>query len=180
MWIGFYAFAGPQALRPHVERWGLCLIVPGTLVLARGLTCMDLDAEDAMGDDRRSQPPWQALLASFYSNYFGEFARTGGRSHLTYVTAATEPKQQALEHILAQSAGPGARGRSSRTNGGCMAPHLSRHRASARLGEREPDVAAGQAYQEALHRRTLFFVEFAETPELDATIAVDSRARLAA
>ena len=37
MWMAFYVFAGPQALRPHAERWGLCLIVPGTLFLARGL-----------------------------------------------------------------------------------------------------------------------------------------------
>ena len=38
MWMVFFAYAGPQALRPHAERWGLCLIVPGTLFLARGLT----------------------------------------------------------------------------------------------------------------------------------------------
>src|SRR5204862_7619131 len=36
-WLLFYAFAGPQALRPHAERWGLCLLVPGSLVLARGV-----------------------------------------------------------------------------------------------------------------------------------------------
>ena len=35
---GLLCVAGPQALRPHAERWGLCLIVPGTLFLARGLT----------------------------------------------------------------------------------------------------------------------------------------------
>ncbi|MGH9370765.1 MAG: hypothetical protein ACRD15_04465, partial [Vicinamibacterales bacterium] len=102
MWIGFYAFAGPQALRPHFERWGLCLIAPATLVLARGLTAWI---------EWRPRIRWLAiaaatlvatsLLTSFYANYFGEFATTGGRSHLTYVTAAIEPKQQALEHILA-------------------------------------------------------------------------------
>lgn len=37
MWILFYLFAGPDAIRPHTERWGLCLIVPGTLLLARGV-----------------------------------------------------------------------------------------------------------------------------------------------
>ena len=46
-----------------------------------------------------------ALLGSFYVNYFRAFATTGGRSHLTYVTAPIEPKQQALIHILGRSAG---------------------------------------------------------------------------
>ena len=46
-----------------------------------------------------------ALLGSFYVNYFRAFATTGGRSHLTYITAPIEPKQQALSHILGRSAG---------------------------------------------------------------------------
>ena len=107
-WSVFYVFAGPAALRPHFERWGLCLIVPGTLVLARGV-----------GRWLESSPRarWPAiagasligvgLVASFYVNYFGEFAATGGRSHLTYVTATPEPKEQALERILAMASGTG-------------------------------------------------------------------------
>ncbi len=104
----FYAFAGPQALRPHAERWGLCLIVPAVLVFARGL---------AAWIEWKPRMRWltigtltlaaTSLLASFYVNFFREFATTGGRSHLAYVTAPTEPKQQALDRILAASPGPG-------------------------------------------------------------------------
>ena len=83
--------------------------MPATLVLARGLTAwIEWMAEDAMADDRAAALVAASLLASFYVNYFSEFATTGGRSHLTYVTAAIEPKQQALEHILASGRGPAA------------------------------------------------------------------------
>ena len=36
--IGFYLIAGPQALSPHFERYGMCLIAPGCLLGALGLT----------------------------------------------------------------------------------------------------------------------------------------------
>jgi hypothetical protein len=102
-WIGFYLFAGPHALRPHWERWSLCLIVPGTLVLTRGLARL----HDSWGN-RRVVPAGAIVagglvLVSFYANYFGEFAGSGGRSHLTYVTGPTEPKRQALDVILDRS-----------------------------------------------------------------------------
>ncbi|HXW07466.1 MAG TPA: hypothetical protein VD833_19670 [Vicinamibacterales bacterium] len=106
-WLAFYAFAGPQALRPHVERWGLCLLVPASLVASRGLS-----EWIEWGPGIRRWPlaavavAATGLLGSFYVNYFRVFATTGGRSHLTYVTAATEPKQQALAHVLAASTGP--------------------------------------------------------------------------
>ncbi len=103
-WLLFYAFAGPDALRPHFERWGLCLLVPGCLVIARGT---------AHWIETASRVRWVpigaagavagALLVSFYANYFAEFAATGGRSHLTYVTARVEPKRQALDEVLRRS-----------------------------------------------------------------------------
>jgi hypothetical protein len=104
-WAAFYLFAGPHALRPHWERWSLCLLVPGTLVLTRGLARL----HDSLAN-RQAVPAGAILLAllllsSFYANYFGEFAATGGRSHLTYVTAPTEPKRQALNLILDRSGG---------------------------------------------------------------------------
>ena len=70
--------------------------------------------QNAMADDRGGSRSWQSsLLASFYVNYFGSSQPAGGRSHLTYVTAPTEPKQQAFEHILASGRVAQARGRSS-------------------------------------------------------------------
>ena len=170
MWIGFYLFAGPDALRPHFERWGLCLIVPGTLFLARGLggwlwipNMRSIATVTAVGLAI-------ALSSSFYANYFGQFARTGGRSHLTYVTAAIEPKQQAFEHILAASPGPGAVAVGSQ--------QWWLYKPLAYLATVHPQIAVTEThaltrwpgYEDALTHGRLFFVEFADTRELTSTM----------
>jgi hypothetical protein len=171
MWVAFYAFAGPQALRPHAERWGLCLIVPGTLFLARGLTAWI----EGVPRIRRLTIALLTLtaasvLTSFYVNYFREFAITGGRSHLTYVTAATEPKQQALAQILASAAGP-SHVTIITQQWWLVWPiaYLAAERAhvSVSMGlAMKPDPA----FQDALGKGRLFIVEFAETPELATAI----------
>ena len=170
-WVGFYAFAGPQALRPHFERWGLCLIAPGTLVLARGLAAW-IERKPRMRRLTIAAATLVAasLLRSFYVNYFEEFATTGGRSHLTYVTATTEPKQQALEHILARSAGPGRV--TIATRQWWLAWPI------AYLASGHPDVSVSMGldverhagFPETLHNGRLFFVEFVGTPERAAAI----------
>ena len=105
-WLLFYAFAGPQALRPHAERWGLCLLVPASLVLARGIGAwIEHVPRLRWASIGTASLAAAALLGSFYVNYFRAFATTGGRSHLTYVTAPIEPKQQALSRILGRGAG---------------------------------------------------------------------------
>jgi hypothetical protein len=167
MWIGFFAFAGPQALRPHAERWGLCLIVPATLVVARGLSAWI----EAMPSVHRLSIAAMGLVAgglliSFYVNYFREFHTTGGRSHLAYVTAPIEPKQQALEHILASSTDAG--GVTIVTQQWWLFWPI------AYLAKERPHVSLvmgldreGQpGFQNALQNGRLFFVEFAGTPEL--------------
>ena len=168
-WLCFHAIAGPQALRPHAERWGLCLIAPSMLVLSRGL-CAWIDW----------RPRWRAvpiglavlvaaaLLTSFYSNYFSAFATTGGRGHLTYITAAIEPKQQALEHILRTRTGPG-RILIATEQWWLYWPiaYLATEhpQVSVRLTRAEERPAD---FPDALRDRGLFFVEFVGTPELDA------------
>jgi hypothetical protein len=169
-WLLFYAFAGPQALRPHAERWGLCLLVPASLVLARGLT--------AAIEARPAWRPWPAavalaaagvLVASFAGQYFGAFARTGGDSHLTYVTAGTEPKQQALAQVLARAPG------SDRLF--VVATEWWLYWPIAYLAAERPYVAvvrawpAGDApaFAEALARGRVFAVEFSGSPQHAAT-----------
>jgi hypothetical protein len=169
-WLGFFAIAGPEALRPHAERWGLCLVVPSTIVLARGLAAWI-----------EWRPPWRlvpiglallvamALLASFYVNYFTFFAVTGGRGHLTYVTAPIEPKQQALAHILA---------RTQAQDHVVIATHQWwLYWPMSYLASVHPHVTVslrsnenrGQDFETALgDGGRLFFVEFAGTPELVA------------
>lgn len=182
MWTGFYVFAGPKALRPHAERWGLCLIAPAALLLSRGL---------AGWIDTRPRLRWPAIaaaallatsvLGSFYVNYFNAFLTTGGRSHLAYVTAAVEPKQQALEKILAMSGVDD--GVTIVTQQWWLywpiaylaTPHTGVAVNTGALDERAPDV------QQSLRSGRLFFVEFAGTPELTRAIEwVGQRGRRAA
>jgi hypothetical protein len=170
-WIGFYLFAGPQALRPHAERWGLCLIVPAMLVLARGVT---------VWIERAPRLRWitigaascvaALLLASFYVNYFREFAVTGGGSHLAYVTAPIEPKQQALQLVLSQ------RGASSRAT--IVTQQWWLYWPIAYLASAHPGVTVVRGapidrpadVQDAVRDGTLFVVEFVDTPELTSAI----------
>jgi hypothetical protein len=93
--------AGPQAIAPHFERYGICLVAPSMLLLARGLVWwMD-------------ESPWPQLsrravlvggwlwLVSFDANYFVFMRQTGGESHVAFRTAAVEPKLQTLELVRA-------------------------------------------------------------------------------
>jgi len=108
-----------------------------------------------------------SLLASFYVNYFREFATTGGRSHLTYITAPVEPKAHALQWIL--SASPGQDDVAVITQQWWLLWPM------AYLATGHPNVsvttdlaAAEQApgFTDTIHRGRLFLVEFAGTPEL--------------
>jgi hypothetical protein len=170
-WLCFYAFAGPQALHPHFERWGLCLIVPATLVLARGASAWMESSPDVR---------WPAVaaatlvvscwLTTFYVNYFREFATSGGRSHLTYVTAETEPKQQALERILGQATGAGGIV--------VLTQQWWLYWPIRYLATEHPNVSvrmglnrtSAQDLEDAIRNGRLFLVEFAETAELTAAL----------
>ena len=170
-WLLFYAFAGPQALRPHAERWGLCLLVPASLVLARGIGAWIEHAPRlrwiSIGTASLAAA---ALLGSFYINYFDAFATTGGRSHLTYVTAPIEPKQQALIHILGRAAGSARVEITTRQwwlywpIAYLAAPHST---VFVRLDANPAQAAAVEPPARGTAR---FFVEFAGTPELAATL----------
>jgi hypothetical protein len=103
MLAGFFLVAGPGAIAPHFERYGICLVAPAALVLARGLVWW-LDHAQRF---RRAVVIVLAMAAwiwplSFYLNYINYFEKTGGTSHATFRTAAEEPKQLALDFILEQ------------------------------------------------------------------------------
>jgi hypothetical protein len=149
----------------------LCLIVPATLVVSRGLAAI-IEWKPGL---RRLTIGLSTLLAasvlvSFYLNFFREFQSTGGRSHLAYVTARVEPKQQALQQILARSAG------SERIT--IVTQQWWLFWPIAYLASEHPNVSVAmggdperqQGVQDTLHNGRLFFVEFAGTPELAATI----------
>jgi hypothetical protein len=101
MLVVFFVVAGPDSIAPHYERYGICLIAPGALVLARGMAWW-------IGDRNPQRQFCTAALAlaawlwplSFYLGYFEFFAQTGGRSHMTFRTASVEPKLAAFRYVL--------------------------------------------------------------------------------
>jgi hypothetical protein len=103
------------------------------------------------------------VLTSFHTNYFREFATTGGRSHRTYVTAPTEPKRQALEHILSRTGESGAM---------IVAASWWLRMPMAYLASAHPTLSVSgtplDVSIESAGRRRFFVVEFANTPELEA------------
>ncbi len=166
-WAGtyllFFLFAGPESIRPHVERWGLCLIVPATLCMARALaTALELTPRI-----RRAALAFAALVAvcllgSFYKNYFHEFETSGGRSHRTFITAETEPKQRALEQILAERQGDQPLL--------IVAQDWWQFWPIAYLAKGERDVEVRMTIppdgDPLLAHRQVYFVEFVKSPEL--------------
>jgi hypothetical protein len=104
--LSFYVVAGPDALRPHYERYGMFLVVP----TAFAISCLLKGLFVGDGEGLRSTPARTLLLAAsvlgwvllneFRGNYFGPIRGNGGESHRTFRTAAIEPKQQAYSLIL--------------------------------------------------------------------------------
>ncbi len=104
----FFVIAGPAALGPNFERYGISLIGPGAILAAIGLDGWIAGCGGSRG--RRFaitaalSVAW-LLLASFQVEFFTFFHRTGGQSHPTFRTAAVEPKLAALNYIVSHSNG---------------------------------------------------------------------------
>jgi hypothetical protein len=100
----FYMIAGPGALAPHYERYGMCLVLPTVLALSLGLAWwMERPGNASLTARCMGLAIGALMLASFYQNYFAIFERTGGTSHPTFRTAAVEPKVAAFRLIAAQA-----------------------------------------------------------------------------
>ena len=103
MFVGFALVAGPAAIAPHFERYGICLVAPSVLVLARGLTWW-IEPERL----HARAATWYLLLSAwlfpvtFYLGYFEFIERSGGLSQRAFGTAAEEPKLTAFREILAR------------------------------------------------------------------------------
>jgi hypothetical protein len=97
--LGFFLVAGPGAIAPHYERYGIVLVAPAALLLARGLswwiTRLPLARFTSLA------LAWLVLL-DFDAQYFRFIRCTGGRSHAAFRTADPEPKQAALGYVLAR------------------------------------------------------------------------------
>ena len=164
-WLLFYAFAGPEALRPHFERWGLCLLVPGSLVITRGTARWIEQARVKWIPVGAAGTVAAALVATYYVNYFAEFAASGGRSHLTYVTAAMEPKAQAVAAVIQK--------RSGTEPVTIVASQWWLERPVRYLASAYPNLQVVRDFpQENAPPRSgrLFAIEFVGTPELDQAL----------
>jgi hypothetical protein len=96
----FFAVAGPGAIAPHFERYAICLIAPTVLVLGRALDWwMRPTTQFSTATAPLLLVVGACVLSTFKSQYFHEFKEYGGRSHVTFRTAAIEPKQQAMDLI---------------------------------------------------------------------------------
>lgn len=103
--LGFAIVAGPQALAPHLERYGICLVAPAVLMLARGLTWWVEPVRSNCQFFRLALLSAAYCFAfSFSLAYFHVVHVTGGQSHRAFRTAAVEPKQAALARIVAERA----------------------------------------------------------------------------
>jgi hypothetical protein len=105
MLVGFALVAGPASIAPHFERYGICLVAPGVLVLTRGLVWwIEPERPHAYA------ATWCLVLAawlfpvSFYAGYFQFIQRSGGLSQRAFGTAAEEPKLTVFREIVAQRA----------------------------------------------------------------------------
>ena len=116
MLLSFYLVAGPAALSPHFERYGMCLVVPMAVLvslgwshwLGHGPVSPKAGAKLVRDTRRRARVAVMILSATawlwlihFYHDYFLVFQTSGGESHVAFRTAGVEPKRGALEAILA-------------------------------------------------------------------------------
>jgi hypothetical protein len=103
--LAFFVFAGPGALQPHLERYGLCLVVPtifalSILIVRAGAGLAPLVALALVA---------AALLGVFWRGYFVALEATGSTSHETFWTGPVEPKADAFARISNATAGRPAR-----------------------------------------------------------------------
>ena len=163
MLLGFFLVAGPGAIAPHYERYGLCFIAPGGLVLSRGLIWL-LSRPGSLGPASLAASLAMAwlLLAGVERHYFDFFHTTGGRSHDTFRTARQEPKEAALDYILRRR-DPAEMTWIITTEYWNDLP--LRYLAAASDGlriERWPDVRDDASFRRALTDGRCWFVEFSD------------------
>jgi hypothetical protein len=136
--MALYLAGGREALRPHHERYGFYLFLPTILAIATLLSSL-LPNADSDGSTISRQAslavvllgPW-VLFVSFRADYIDAIERAGGESHVSFRSAAIEPKQQALQLIIGDLSSGNLR-RASKLSAAAAAGH---HR-NALNGERE-------------------------------------------
>jgi hypothetical protein len=163
----FLLAAGSPAMAPGYERYAICLIVPGVLVVSRG-AALSFSAGGR---------PWRPILAAaalsgwlmladFQTHYFDFIRQTGGRAHQTFRTAAVEPKLCALQIIL-RHRGPGKTWLVAGEHWNLWPLRYLAWKERADICVVAPQEAEGLAeFQDALTRGQVWRVEFAGSEAL--------------
>ncbi|MCE9555960.1 MAG: glycosyltransferase family 39 protein [Planctomycetes bacterium] len=101
--VAFYMVAGPQAIRPHFERYGMWMIGPSALLMALGVRWW-MQRPNSLGRLRPAVALLLAwvVLAGFGWYYFRPILGSLGDSHVAFRTAKVEPKLAALRMIVSQ------------------------------------------------------------------------------
>lgn len=103
----FYMVAGPNAIAPHWDRYGMWMIAPTVIIVAR-ILALSIERGGGVALCGRTAviATSTALLIGFYVNYMAAFSVGGApRTHRAFRTAAVEPKSAALQLITAASGG---------------------------------------------------------------------------
>jgi hypothetical protein len=96
-----YLIAGPTALAPKTERYGICLTVPACYLVAVVLSALAASsAKSATVLRWITALAAGALLTSFGANYLDALHRPDAQREDTFRTGPIDPKQLALEAVL--------------------------------------------------------------------------------
>ncbi|HEV2972135.1 MAG TPA: hypothetical protein VGY55_19335 [Pirellulales bacterium] len=105
----FFLVAGPAAIAPHFERYGICLIGAGAILAALSVDWwLDRPAGGRVAATTIAVATGWLLLAVCHASFFNFMETSGGRSHPTFRTAAIEPKEAAFDFIVGHSKKPGS------------------------------------------------------------------------
>lgn len=180
--IAFLLLTGPRSMSHGWQRYAVCLVAPTVVLASRGvaLCCDGLSRRPAL------RAGWPVLvvaslagwlvLADFNAHYFKFIQQTGGRGHRTFRTAAIEPKQAVLQHILQhRQTQPMTDGQTTWIVASEWWNHMPlKYLAMAEKDIRvvEPKETAGLAqFEFALRQGRVWYVEFSGSEGLDAAEA---------
>jgi hypothetical protein len=101
MHLLFFAVAGPVNLKPHLERFGLVLVVPSIIAALACAVAVPWPRAGLKAAPAIAAVVLSALLVAGFGRYFlVELHRTGSTSHQTFWTGPVEPKVLAVRRIL--------------------------------------------------------------------------------
>ncbi|HEX3998872.1 MAG TPA: hypothetical protein VHX65_10005 [Pirellulales bacterium] len=184
--IGFFLVAGPGALAPGVERYAIWMIAPAAILASIAIgSWQDRGGRAAAIATSGAIVIGWLLLLGFQTNCLDFMHDSGGNSHRTFRTAAIEPKQAALEQIIAKSE-PGKPVRIVTSEWWTYWPmrYLSFAEDSSRGGQISVEQRTSAAEQALilsageLDRGQLWFVEFTDTAACKALWQAARNARL--